>query len=161
MPLSFTACLFVCLSFLLWSVFPSICLTICPVTICPSISLSISLSVRRSSYFVLLGVGGVDLSRVWHWPEDWEVLCELVEVNSLRQDGVDPAVLVVPRREEGSDDPLSDRIEMNLKLDKYGKNELGLKFNSVLKKLQTSVVVLPFCHLTKIAFWNTAQWHEL
>jgi hypothetical protein len=159
MSLSLTAFLFVCLSFLLWSVFPSICLTICP-----SISLSISLSVRRSSYFVLLGVGGVDLSRVRHWPEDWEVLCELVEVNSLRQDGVDPAVLVVPRREEGSDDPLSDRIEMNLKLTNPVKTKSVLNIILFLKKnsnLQSCMVVLPISHLTKIAFWNTAQWREL
>ena len=52
--------------------------------------------------------GGVDLS------EDGKVFGEIVKVESLRCDRIELSVLVVFRRKEGSDDPFSDRIEVDL-----------------------------------------------
>jgi hypothetical protein len=56
---------------------------------------------------VPLGVG-VDLA------EDGEVLGEVVEVDALRFDRIRLSGLVILRRKEGSDDPLPDRIEVDL-----------------------------------------------
>ena len=69
----------------------------------------------KKSHFVFFRVGHVHLPGVGDGPEDGEVLGEVVKVNPLRQYRIQASVFVVPGRKEGSDNPFSDRIEMDLK----------------------------------------------
>ena len=69
----------------------------------------------KKTYFVLFRIGHVHLPGVGDGPEDGEVLGEVVKVNSLRQYRIQASVFVVSGRKEGSDNPFSDRIKMDLK----------------------------------------------